>query len=220
MTKRIVLMGATGLIGKNFLGKLIEDPEVKSIEIIGRRTSGNDHPKIKEYIKSLLTEEFIKSVKPEGDIYFCTLGTTIKKAGSKDAFRKIDYDFVMAFGELAKERSAQSFYVVSALGANPKSHFFYNKVKGEMEQGLENLALHSLTILSPSLLIGRREEYRLLESISIKVFKLISTFLPESIAVKLGTDVEKICLWVMNDLNSLSRGIRRIRRFSIPCTES
>jgi uncharacterized protein YbjT (DUF2867 family) len=108
------------------------------------------------------------------DAAICCLGTTIKVAGSKERFRRVDHDYVLAFARAAKMAGARTFAVVTAMGSDPESAFFYNRVKGEVEEDLASLAFESLVIARPSLLIGERAEARLGE----RLMTPISRFLP------------------------------------------
>src|SRR5690606_26648384 len=99
------------------------------------------------------------------DIAFCCLGTTIKQAGSQEAFRAVDHDLVVAVAQRARALGARHFLVVSALGADPRSSVFYNRVKGEMEESLRAMDWPQLTIARPSLLLGERNETRLVEQL-------------------------------------------------------
>lgn len=112
------------------------------------------------------------------DDAFCTLGTTIAKAGSKDAFTRVDHDYVIVFAEKALSMGAKGCYVVSSMGANPKSRIFYNRVKGEMEEKLKTLNFPGLAIFRPSLLLGPRTEKRAGEKFSGYVMKALDFMIP------------------------------------------
>jgi uncharacterized protein YbjT (DUF2867 family) len=172
-----LIAGATGLVGGELVKKLIESEEYGSVHIIVRRTLGVSHPKLQEHIIDFENlEEF--DPKCHIDDFYCTLGTTIKKAGGKDAFRKVDFDYVIYFAKLARKLNCQCFCVVSAMGANPKSAFFYNRVKGEMERALKNSNLKKLVIIRPSLITGDRKEKRFGESFAKSLMKIIDPIIP------------------------------------------
>jgi uncharacterized protein YbjT (DUF2867 family) len=116
---------------------------------------------------------FLPQLAGRVDIAFCCLGTTIKQAGSEPAFRAVDLDMVVAFGKRAREMGARHLLVVSAMGADRRSPIFYNRVKGEMEYALRAQDWPQLTIARPSLLLGDREEPRLVEQIAGPLSKLI-----------------------------------------------
>ncbi|HSX70792.1 MAG TPA: oxidoreductase, partial [Pseudomonas sp.] len=107
------------------------------------------------------------------DAAFCCLGTTIKQAGSQEAFRAVDHDLVLAFARRARELGARHFLVVSAMGANAQSSVFYNRVKGEVEEALKAMDWPQLTIARPSLLLGPRREFRLGERLAAPLLRWI-----------------------------------------------
>lgn len=104
---------------------------------------------------------------------FCTLGTTIRKAGSPEAFRKVDFTATLQLARVCLARGARTFTVVTSIGADPKSRFFYTRVKGELEQSLRSLGFPSLTILRPSLITGQRPEPRLRETLGEALLLLL-----------------------------------------------
>lgn len=113
----------------------------------------------------------------KADVFICCLGTTIKKAGSQAAFRKVDYEYVLKFAKIAEAVKASKFLVVSAMGANPKSAVFYNRVKGEMEEALSQLDIPQVEIFRPSLLLGERKESRFGEGLAQKLNPIINVIL-------------------------------------------
>lgn len=155
--KNALVAGATGLIGKYLLEELSASAYYQKVYALVRRPgSVFGAEEIVSDFDTLSVASF-----PEGitDV-FCSLGTTISKAGSRENFKKVDYEYVLKLAEFAKEKGAKSFLVVSALGADPKSLVFYNRVKGEMERGLEEIGFSFLGIFRPSLLEGERKEVR------------------------------------------------------------
>lgn len=168
-----IIAGATGLTGGALLAKLVAAKHYSNIYTLARRQresiARSHHPLVVDF-SSL-------GVLPDCDEAFCCLGTTIKKAGSQAAFRTVDFDYVLNFANAAKAAGAKTFCVVSALGANPDSAVFYNRVKGEMEQALTKIGFDSLHIFQPSLLLGDRAESRLGERIGIGAFAAIAPLL-------------------------------------------
>lgn len=157
--RRVLLLGATGLVGGELLDLLLEDPGVARVTAPVRRTSGRRAAKLDERVVSLdrLAEDAgLLAV----DQLFCALGTTIAKAGSQEAFRRVDHDWPLAAARLARERGARHCLLVSAVDADPASRIFYNRVKGELERDLAALGYPSLTIARPSLILGARAERR------------------------------------------------------------
>lgn len=156
-SKTALIVGATGLIGNQLLVKLLHSPYYTRVVTLTRRSSGIVNTKLTELIFDFDNPD---TSKVKANDVFCCLGTTIKKAGSKDAFRKVDLEYPLTIAELARHNGAEKFLVVTAMGADFKSGIFYNKVKGELEQGLMVLKYPTLHILQPSLLLGNREETR------------------------------------------------------------
>ncbi|EMY77543.1 NADH(P)-binding protein, PF13460 family [Leptospira weilii serovar Ranarum str. ICFT] len=172
--KNALVAGATGLIGKYLLEELSASAYYQKVYALVRRPgSVFGAEEIVSDFDTLSVASF-----PEGitDV-FCSLGTTISKAGSRENFKKVDYEYVLKLAEFAKEKGAKSFLVVSALGADPKSLVFYNRVKGEMERGLEEIGFSFLGIFRPSLLEGERKEVRPGETVGQFFAKIVNPFL-------------------------------------------
>lgn len=176
-TKKALIAGATGLVGKALVNLLLEKEYYEEIVILSRRELAVDDERLKVVIVSDFDklEEHQSALNVE-DVY-CSLGTTRKKAGSKEAFLKVDVDYPMKLAELTKDQPRfQQFLLVSSLGANADSPLFYNETKGKLEQALEDLEMNGLKIFQPSLLLGKREEFRLLEEVGKAVSALLSFF--------------------------------------------
>lgn len=172
----IAIVGATGLIGNEVLSKAIEDKRINEILLFQRKPSKQQSPKITEFIVSLDELEKVE-VQKKVDVFICALGTTIKKVKTKEAFRKVDFDFVLNAAKLAKKNNCKHFIVVSAIGSNKNSKVFYSKVKGEMEESLKALAFDSLDILQPSFLQGNREEFRFGERLALVFVSVLNPFM-------------------------------------------
>jgi uncharacterized protein YbjT (DUF2867 family) len=158
VSKTALIAGASGLVGSSLVRSLIDSPDYGSVVSLGRRGIGWSHPKLKQ-----ITADFGTLQLPDDlhiDDVFCTFGTTIKKAGSRDAFRQVDLTFVLQLARACLARGARTFTVVTALGADSHSRFFYSRVKGDLENALRGLGYPSLIILRPSLIIGHRPETR------------------------------------------------------------
>lgn len=178
--EKAVVIGATGLTGKKLVHALQALPSCQNIRIIVRRESAEfaQLPKVEQIIQPDFMQTGLTDVDGASHIFSC-LGTTIKKAGSKTAFRHIDYDMNAHVGQLSAQTGAH-FVLISAIGADASSMFFYNRVKGELEEHLKTLPFKKLSILRPSLLLGERGESRLLEDLSQGLFRKVSQFVPES----------------------------------------
>ncbi len=178
---RVALVaGATGLVGQAIVALLLADNRYSAVHVIGRRAPNVQHPKLVAHISASLTDWTC----PEVDDVFIALGTTIKVAGSKDAFKAIDGDAVVAIASKAKAQGATRLAVVSAMGANAQSGVFYNQVKGEMEAAISALGFDTLVIARPSLLAGDRDALkqpeRVAEKLSLVAFKLFKPLIPNN----------------------------------------
>lgn len=163
--RTVLLAGVTGLVGGECLRLLLDDPGVARVTALARRPLPGvpPSPKLETHVTGF---DRLGDVPPfSADQAVCALGTTIKKAGSKEAFRGVDLEAVAAFAQLALDRGARHLALVSALGADPGSAVFYNRVKGEAEARLRAMAFRSVTIVRPSLLLGERAERRLGEEV-------------------------------------------------------
>lgn len=159
MTRKALLLGATGLVGQDCLANLLESDEYDQVRVLCRRPLSIEHPKLDVQVIDLAEMQACQSSFQVDDV-FCCLGTTMKKAGSRQAFRHVDHDLVVLAGQMALRAGVQRFLVVSAVNANARSPFFYSRVKGQMERALIKLELPLLAILQPSLLRGQREDRR------------------------------------------------------------
>ena len=173
-TKTAIVLGATGLIGSYCLEHLLKSDEYEKVIALVRKSTGMSHPKlIQQQIDFDSMSEYANLF--AADDVFCCLGTTIKVAGSQDAFRKVDYTYVAEAARLAANKGCRQFLVVSSIGANSKSSNFYLRVKGEMEEAVQKNSLEAIHIFRPSMLLGPRKEFRLGERIG-KV--LMTVFAP------------------------------------------
>lgn len=191
---RVVLVaGATGLVGREVLAALLADKNTRAIHTIGRRPTGVRDPKLTEHQVTDLTA--IQAELPALDDVCIALGTTIKVAGSKAAFRAIDLDAVLAVARAARKAGATRAGVVSAMGANPRSPVFYNQVKGEMEQQLASLGFTSLVIARPSLLDGDRSALqqpgRAAEGAGLALMRLLRPVIPANYRAVRAADVAR-----------------------------
>jgi len=177
-TRVALVAGATGLVGQAILALLLTDTRYNAVHVVGRRAPAVQHPKLVVHISASLTDWACPAV----DDVFIALGTTIKAAGSKAAFKAIDGDAVVAIAAAAKAAGATRLAVVSAMGASPRSGVFYNQVKGEMEAAVGALGFETLIIARPSLLSGDRDALeqpeRVAEKLSLVAFKWLKPLIP------------------------------------------
>ncbi|WML60516.1 oxidoreductase [Neobacillus sp. PS2-9] len=171
--KTALILGASGLVGKELTKILIQKNTYEKIFLLVRRPIEIIDPVCEPHLVDFNELHNHKELFHVSDV-FCCLGTTIKKAKTKEAFRKVDFDYPVEAAKLAYEGGAENFLIITAMGANPKSLFFYNQVKGDVEETLKNMNLPSLHIFRPSLLLGDRGEFRLGEKIAEKASALIN----------------------------------------------
>jgi uncharacterized protein YbjT (DUF2867 family) len=171
--KTALVIGSTGLIGSQLLELLLESPAYEKVIVFVKRDSGIQHPKLTQHIIAFDKPETYKEL-VIGDDFFCTIGTTIKNAGSQGAFRKVDFEYPKVFATIALQNSVKQFFLISSLDALSTSTNFYLKTKGEIEDFLKNCPFESTIVLRPSLLLGKREEFRLGEKIGVFFMKLFS----------------------------------------------
>ena len=169
MTRSILVLGATGLVGGEALTLLLGDPAFDRVVVLSRRPldwPGGARPGTLEEVVVPLDRMQERREAFAVDQVLCALGTTIRVAGSQEAFRRVDHDYPLEAARLALAGGATHYLVVSAMGANAASRIFYNRVKGEVERDLRALPFRSLTIAQPSLLLGARAEFRLGEEVA------------------------------------------------------
>lgn len=162
-----LILGATGATGKDLTEQLLTDSDFSEVHIFVRRPLEINNSKLRIHVVDFNNpKEWKNEVK--GDVAFSCLGTTLKAAGSKENQYKIDVDYQYNFAKSAKENGVKNFILVSAFGANPKSSIFYNKMKGELEQKIENLHFQAATFFKPGML-ERKNTDRKAETISLKI---------------------------------------------------
>lgn len=174
---KAAVAGSTGFIGKLLLDLLHEDDSFKHVDVLSRKPM--DLP---EKFNVLVNEDIDKQNFEEVDVAFCALGTTIKTAGSQEAFYHVDHDLVIAFAKKAKSAGAKTFVLVSSVGATPKTSNFYLRVKGETERDLEAIGFESLIILRPSMLMGERKEFRFGELIGKGIMSVVNPLMVGALA--------------------------------------
>lgn len=195
-----VVVGASGLVGRILLKQLLSHERFDKVISISRKPLNVSDKKLEQMevadfsndpsglskipLSEPMREYFRKAH------FFCCLGTTIKKAGSQDHFKKVDFEAVLEFAKLAHSYQALSLVVISATGASARSRIFYNRIKGEMEQALQSLGLKKLVMFRPSLLLGQREENRTGEKIFTNLIRTLGPVLPQALQRRLATSAE------------------------------
>ena len=168
-----LLAGATGLVGGECLRRLLANPVYGTVAVVTRRAVGSDPPppKLRQYIVDFAQLESV-SAELVAQQVFCALGTTMSKAGSRDAFREVDLEYPLRLARIARANGATHFSLVSAVGADRRSAFYYSRVKGELEDALVGMGWPSLAIFRPSVIEGERSESRPLERLSGRLLRL------------------------------------------------
>ncbi len=173
--KTAILIGATGLVGKQVLEKLLALPAYEKIIAVTRKPMPLT-PRVQNLVVDF--DNLAASlVNLHADEAFCCLGTTLKQAGSKAAFHKVDYGYNFEFAHAMRQNGCQHFLLVSALGAFPKSLVFYSRVKGLLEKDIAELGFSRFSIFRPSLLLGNRAESRLAENLAARLMPIVEPFL-------------------------------------------
>jgi uncharacterized protein YbjT (DUF2867 family) len=204
------LIGGTGLTGSFLVQQLLADPAIEKVVSISRRPLKIAHAKLAEVFVSGLEQLPSMEAKIRGEIYFCCLGTTIKAAGSKEKFEKVDHDAIVAFAKIAKAHDAKSFTFVSTMGANAKSMMFYNQVKGRTEDDVKALGLRSLIILRPALLVGPRHEFRLTEKVASLMLVPLAWLVPTRIRKRILTESETLAARMLAEGKAAPVGVHAI----------
>ena len=172
MQKTALLAGATGLIGSQLLPLLLASERYAKVIVVGRRAVPTIHPKLVQITTELDQLEDVR-LKLIADDVFCCLGTTMAQAGSKEAFFKVDFLYVVQLAALAAGNFAAQFLVVSSMGADADSRVYYSRVKGEMETAVQQAPFRAIHIFRPSLLLGERSQPRLGERLGAVALRLV-----------------------------------------------
>ena len=170
--KTAIVVGSTGLIGLQLLQLLLASDDYNKVIAFTKRDMGLKHPKLTQHIIDFDKPETYKEL-VVGDDFFCTIGTTIKNAGSQQAFRKVDFEYPKQFARFALLNKVKHYLIISSLGADAKSGNFYLKTKGEIQDLLKDCNFESVSVLQPSLLLGDRTEFRLGEKVGAFFMKML-----------------------------------------------
>jgi len=185
---KILLLGASGLVGKNVLAQAFTHPAITSV-VAPTRQPLAPHPKLTNPMSDRLESLLPGGVARGVDAIVCALGTTISKAGSREAFREVDYALPLAFARSAHEHGAQTFVLVSASVASVSSAMFYPRIKGEIERDIKLVGFKSLTIVRPNLIGGERDEPRFREGVAIRLMNIFAPILPKKFHVNPASTV-------------------------------
>ena len=193
--KIAIIIGSTGLIGHKLTEQLLNDNRYSKVTILVRKKARPDHPKLEQLVFDFDNPDI--SVFKGNELY-CCLGTTIKTAGTKEAFYKVDYNYVLNSAKQAKQNGIAKLAVISSMGANKRSSAFYTKTKSEMEDAVAGLNFDSCFILRPSLLLGNRKEFRFGEKIATLLMKSLSFIIPDKYKGIKDEQVAKAMIHFMN----------------------
>lgn len=206
-SKTALLFGATGLVGNELLHQLLNERAYSKVIAPTRRPHHLKDAKLENPIVDFNELEKYGDRWPCHDVYIC-LGTTIKKAGSKEAFRRVDFDFIVKAAVVAKAGGANQCLLVSSVGADSDSMFFYTRVKGETEKAIKELGFWATHIFQPGVLVGKRSEFRLGEKIGIGVSNLLRSISPNILGNYNPTEVETLAKKMIEAARNVSGGIQ------------
>lgn len=226
----IILLGATGLVGSEFLqqvltenpSKLLAEDDVNRVLYVGRKpavVSASKSAAEFSFVSADLQDEselervfsaqsFTAHCAP--DILVCCLGTTIKQAGSKAGFVHVDYDLVMNAARAAKKIGVERMMIISAVNANAQSSIFYTQIKGRVEESLQALKFKQLILIKPSLLVGQRKQFRLAERISEPLMELIKPLLQGRVKKYRAVAGRDVAACMIAQLKNSKRGTLRV----------
>lgn len=198
-----MIVGATGLIGGQLLELLLADDRYSKVTALSRKPLSINHFKLDNVVVDFnrLSEYFDRL---SADDVFCCLGTTMKQAGSPEAFRKVDFEYPLEIAKIAKGLGAKQFLIITALGASKKSSFYYNKVKGEVEEAIGNQGFESYHIFRPSFLQGKRIESRAGEEATKVFFSIFGFLVPKKFK---AIDSNKVARAMLMKAKEESRGV-------------
>lgn len=172
-----ILVGATGLVGREILSQLLDDPRFSAVTVLTRRTCRVKHARLVEHIIDFDRPDTWAAL-ARGDVLFSGLGTTLKAAGSKDAQYRVDYTYQFEVARAARQNGTDTYVLVSAGGASPSSRIFYSRMKGELERDTVALAFPRVRLLHPGPLDGDRQEARTAEAWTLRMLRPLAPILP------------------------------------------
>jgi uncharacterized protein YbjT (DUF2867 family) len=208
MPRNALVAGASGLVGRALVKYLGDSGDYQCIHLLVRRPLGMADGAIREHLVDFDRLGDLAAEIGSVDAAFCCLGTTIRKAGSQVAFRRVDHDYVVGFASFAVDLGARVLAMVSSLGADPDSSNFYLRVKGETEQDLAKAGVDSLIIMRPSLLTGDRNEFRLGEKIGGAFLSFVSPFMVGRLGRVRPVSADQVARAMARAVSRAGKGIR------------
>lgn len=214
--KTAIVIGSTGLVGSELVKQLQASPHYRSVVLLNRRPSGYAQPKISERIIDFDAPNLAGIL---GNDFYCALGTTLRKAGSKAAQHKIDCEYPTLIATQLRSQGVKRIALVSSVGAEVKAVSFYLRTKGRLEENIVALGFEQTVIVRPSFLIGRRSELRTGEKLAILVLKLLSPFVFGTLRKYKGIEASKVAACMVKAANSGADGVRFIESDQIQVPE-
>ncbi|HEX2081320.1 MAG TPA: NAD(P)H-binding protein [Longimicrobium sp.] len=209
-----LLLGATGLVGGRVLDLLLDDPAFGRVVVLGRRTVDREHPGLEQHAADLGRVEEHADLFRVDDV-FCCLGTTIRTAGSQEAFRRVDHDYVVDSARVAAAAGARRYLLVTAAGADRRSRFFYNRVKGDAEEGVRAQPFEGVVILRPSLILGPRAERRPAEALAQRVAPALAPLLVGPLRRYRAVEADAVARAMVRLAKERPRGVRVVENDEI-----
>jgi uncharacterized protein YbjT (DUF2867 family) len=206
MGLKVILLGASGLIGSKLLAFLLANDHFEEVTVFVRKELKIKNLKLKQQITDFKNLESLKKT-IDANVIFCCLGSTKSKTPDLANYRHIDYDIPLFFAKVGIENITSQYHIVTALGANPNSSNFYSKLKGEIERDLKALNYSSLYIYQPSFLEGDRAENRPLEKIMSPIMKVINFILIGPLKKFQSIAAEDVAKAMVNECIKNKRGI-------------
>lgn len=203
-----VVIGATGLTGNFLVEELLKDTAFKTVRVLVRRHINNFNPKLQQEIVNFSNKDDYAGKFGQGDIIFCCVGTTQKKVkNDKTAYEKIDFDIPVNAARIGFEKGFKKFLIVSSIGANENSSNFYLKLKGRTENALKKFGYESICIFRPSILLGKRNEHRLGETLARGITEIFSFLFFGFLQKYHPVDAEKVARAMVKQSKLFSRGV-------------
>lgn len=200
MSKKALVLGASGLVGSQLIRQLLESDQYDQVVSLARRDLDLKHPKL---VQEILDFDHPDPGKIVGDDLFCALGTTLRKAGSKEAQYRIDCTYPAEIGRIARQNGVNRYLLVSSLGADALSSNFYLRTKGDLEKKIEELDFECFVAARPSFLLGDRTEFRLAEKIGIWLAVALAPIIPKKYR---GIQAATVARALIASANSGQRG--------------
>lgn len=200
---KVMVLGATGLTGNLVLESVLARAEVSSVVVPVRRSLELVHQKLEQHVIDFDNMDAFAAIF-DVDALVCCIGTTISKAGSREAFRKVDYGYALMAARLARNAGARALILMSAVGASATSKVFYSRVKGELEEAVRALNFPYLSIYHPSLLLGDRQEQRTAESLGMALMPLANRALIGPLGKYRAIEASTVAIAMVNEVVMLA----------------